>query len=251
MESRSVRTLAVAVCLLIPTLGWSDDWKFRLTPFIWLAGLQGDVGAFPPLPSAPVDVSPSDALKDTETAFFLIAEARKNRHGLYLDTVYSDVRSDLDLIPEFDLTANSITKSTMISAAYEYAWLQKGDAVIDVLVGARYWNIDSTFSFSGGLGALDGRTLKGEDSWVDPMAGVKARVPFGQSKFYFAGGLVIGGFGVGSDMFYELNTNVGYQWNKSIGTTVGYRTFGVDYEEPALQYDVEQSGWQLGLTWSF
>ena len=89
------------------------------------------------------------------------------------------------------------------------------------------------------------------DSWFDPGLGVKGRVPFGATRFYFEGGAGIGGFGVGSDLFYEINASVGYQWTKSIGTTIGYRMFDVDYEDNGFVYDVRQQGLQLGLTWSF
>ena len=65
------------------------------------------------------------------------------------------------------------------------------------------------------------------------------------------GGAGLGGFGVGSDLFYEISANVGYQWNKSIGTALGYRMFDVDYEDDGYVYDVKQQGWQVGLRWAF
>lgn len=44
----------------------AEPWQFRLAPYAWLAGLQGNVGTIPPLPAVPVDISPSDALSDLE-----------------------------------------------------------------------------------------------------------------------------------------------------------------------------------------
>ena len=54
-----------------------------------------------------------------------------------------------------------------------------------------------------------------------------------------------------AEQVYEINANVGYQWTKSIGTTIGYRMFDVDYEKGGFLYDVRQQGWQLGLSWAF
>jgi hypothetical protein len=34
-----------------------DEWRLRLTPYLWFAGLEGDVGTIPGLPPADVDVS--------------------------------------------------------------------------------------------------------------------------------------------------------------------------------------------------
>ena len=108
-----------------------------------------------------------------------------------------------------------------------------------------------SFSSAGGLGLLAGRSISNRESWVDPAVGVKGRAPFGNSRFYFDGGAGIGGFGVGSRLAYEINLNIGYQWTKSIGTTIGYRMFDVDYENDGYVYDVRQQGWQLGLSWAF
>ena len=89
---------------------------------------------------------------------------------------------------------------------------------------------------------------------MDPALGIKAVAPLGQSSFYFAGAGAgaggIGGFGVGSDLAYELSATIGYQWNSSIGTALGYRMFDVDYEDDGYIYDLRQEGWQLGLTGS-
>lgn len=68
-----------------------ESWQFRLSPYIWFAGLKGDLGTIPPLPAAPVDISPSDALSDTEAGLMFILDARKGRHGFYTDLIYTDV----------------------------------------------------------------------------------------------------------------------------------------------------------------
>jgi len=60
-----------------------------------------------------------------------------------------------------------------------------------------------------------------------------------------------GNFGVGSKMFYDLNLNLGYQWNDAIGTVIGYRWFDVERDESGFFYDVQQAGIGLGLAWSF
>ena len=105
--------------------------------------------------------------------------------------------------------------------------------------------------FGGGLGLLAGQRIRSAESWVDPLIGIKARTPLNDSKFYAVGWLAGGGFGVGSDSFYDVSANLGYQWTKSIATTVGYRYLDVDYENDGFLYDVAQSGLTLGLSWRF
>jgi hypothetical protein len=76
-------------------------------------------------------------------------------------------------------------------------------------------------------------------------------MPLGESRFYVEGGAGLGGFGVGSDMFYEISAVLGYQWSEAIGTSIGYRILDVDYRSNSFSYDVNQQGLQFGLSWSF
>ena len=243
--------IVLGILLSAPAFA-EDNWQFRLSPYIWFAGIKGDVGTIPPLPAASIDVSASDAVKDTEGGFMVMLDARKQRHGFLVDLLYTDVQSDTTLVPSpINLNMKSISKTTIATVAYQYEAYNENQTVVDVLAGLRYWETDSELQFSGGLGILAGRSIRNKESWVDPGIGIKGRTPLGDSRFYFEGGAGIGGFSIGSKLFYDLNANVGYQWTKSIGTTVGYRMFDVDYENGGYVYDVRQEGWQLGLTWSF
>lgn len=247
MKLREWCLVAAAALALLPVTGTASEWKFRLSPYLWFAGLEGDIAAVPGLPPAPVDISPSQALEDTETAYMVMFDARRSRHGLYLDFIYTDVRSDEEIIPELNLSIRSVTKSTIFTAAYEHSLLDSEAVTLDALIGARYWEVDSKLSLSGPLGLSGGST----EDWVDPLIGIKGRYRLGDSRFYLSGGAGVGGFDVGSKTFYEVNLNLGYQWNDAIGTAIGYRLFDVDYDESGFKYDVKQQGWGLGLTWSF
>ena len=69
-----------------------------------------------------------------------------------------------------------------------------------------------------------------KEDWFDPIVGLKGLTPFGDSKFFVSGFLVLGGFGVGSDFMWDANVNLGYQWTETFSTTFGYRYLDVDYE---------------------
>ncbi len=245
--------LAMLVASATPMTASADEaWQFRLTPYLWFAGLKGDVATIPGAPSAPIDISPSEALEDTETGVMLFFDAKRRGHGLFADFIYTDVRSDEELLPDpIGLTLRSVTRTTIFSLAYQHEIFNRDQAVVDLLLGARYWKIDSKLSFGEGSGFLAGREVTHDESWIEPRVGLKGRMPLGNSNFYIQGAAGLGGLGVGSDLFYEFNGAIGYQWNKAIGTAVGYRLFDVDYEDGGFLYDATQQGWQLGLTWAF
>lgn len=251
-----MKTLAVLIVLVLlssPATGLAQDtWKFSLSPYAWLAGIKGDVSTIPGLPVVPIDVSASDALSDLEGGGMIRFDASKGRHGFAVDLIYTDIQSDFELIPApINLQLKSISKNTIATASYQLELFNQGQTVVRGLAGLRYWDVDSELQFSGGLGGLAGRNIRNSESWIDPGFGINGRAPLGASRFYVQGGAGLGGFGVGSDFFYEFNANVGFQWTESIATALGYRMFDVDYEKSDFVYDVRQQGWQLGLTWSF
>jgi hypothetical protein len=213
--------------------------------------VKGDASTIPGAPRVPIDVSASDALKDLKAGFMGAFEAKKGKHGAFVDLLYTDLRSDAELIPAINLTLKAKSKSTLLSGGYVYELYNRDAALVDVFAGARYWKVDTELEFGGGLGLLAGRTVRHAESWWDPLVGIKGRTALGASQFFLSGILGVGGFGVGSDHFYDASVHLGYQWNKNLGTTLGYRSFDVKYEEGSFFYDVRQSGWMLGLTYAF
>jgi hypothetical protein len=244
--------LAAPVLVLSPPGRAAEDWSFELSPYAWLAGLDGEIGTVPGAPPAPVDISPSDVVEDVDAAIMLLFSARRGRHGVFADLFYADISSDEELLPPpIDLSLKVRAENAIVSLAYQYRFLSAGDVSADLLVGARYWDMDSRLSFGGGSGFLAGRQLKSSESWTDPLVGMKGSMPLGASRFYLEGGAAVGGFGVGSDLFYEVSGAIGYRWSETIGTAVGYRLYDVDYDSGGFSYDVRQDGWQLGLSWRF
>lgn len=220
----------------------ASEWEFRLSPYGWFAGFKGDVAGIPGFPPAYVDISPSEALEDSELAVMAMFEGKKNGRGFLVDFMYSDTKSNDAIAGSVTLTSR--TKTTIVTGAYLHELYNDDQSVIDAFGGIRYWNIDSHLSL-GGPGA--GHT----ESWVDPMIGIKGRTALGDTDFYASAGASLGGFGMNSEFFYDVNVNLGYQWSDSIGTTIGYRLYDLDYEDDGFVYDVRQEGWVIGLTWSF
>ena len=245
-------TAAVAATLSGGVLAASDaEWNYNLSPYIWFAGSSGEVSSIPGQPAIPFDLSAEDALKDNEASYMLIFQGKKERHGFLLDFMYTDTQYDEDVVPAVDLKVQSISKNTILSAAYVYEVHNNGGTVVDVFGGVRYWDIDSTLKFKGGLGVLAGMRIENSEDWIDPIGGLNVLHRFEDSKLYIKGWLAVGGFNVGSDLFYDTSINVGYQWSDSIATTLGYRIYEVDYDDNGFVYDVKNDGLALGLAWRF
>ena len=105
-------------------------------------------------------------------------------------------------------------------------------------------------------GAETTRTAGDDASWIDPMIGLQYNAPFADDwRFNLRGD--IGGFGIGSDLSYQLLANVRWQANETIGVVFGYRLIGFDYEDGRKgdrdyqRYDLTEQGPLVGMTISF
>jgi len=236
-----------------PTSG--DKWEFQLAPYAWMAGQKGTVATLPGLPPADIDVDfYDDILGNINGALMLVGEARKGRFGLVMDVAYTDIEmEDPTPLGIFYSSMISRTKSWMWSLAGLYRIVENQRQFLDVIGGFRYWSVDSELTLKGAdfPNVFPERSVSNSEDWFDPLIGLKGLSELGDSKFFISGGLALGGFGAGSDLFWDAIVNLGYQWTKGFSTTVGYRYMDVDYEKDGFLYDVAQDGLTLGLSWRF
>jgi hypothetical protein len=93
------------------------------------------------------------------------------------------------------------------------------------------------------------QTLSKDDYWFDPYVGLRARYNFNKT-YYTAVRGEIGGFGVGADLMWEVETVVGINLTRSIFTEIGYRALGGNFEDNGFRFDVVMHGPQIttGIT---
>jgi hypothetical protein len=118
----------------------------------------------------------------------------------------------------------------------------------DVVAGARLWYAETKLELSSGL--LTGRSAADEEFWADPVIGFRGHVDLGRGLF-LAPFADIGGFGVGSELTWQIGSTVGYQVKDWLSVRVGYRHLKVDYEDGGFVFDVEMSGPILGVAFRF
>jgi hypothetical protein len=93
------------------------------------------------------------------------------------------------------------------------------------------------------------QTLARDDYWFDPYVGLRGRYNFNKT-YYTAVRGEIGGFGVGADLMWEVETVVGINLTRSIFTEIGYRALGGNYEDKGFRFDAVMHGPQIttGIT---
>jgi len=244
-------TPSVAADLPAPSeqVGFSDEeWTFTLVPYFWAAGLHGDVRQFG-LPEVDIDASFGDIIKHFDIGAMAVAEARHGRFSLFSDFLYLKLGAEKDtplgiLADDVDVDITSL----MVTAAAGYSVLSNDRGNFDLIAGARLWSTETQISLNGGL--LGDRSVSDDATWVDPLVGVKGRVNLNED-FYLTGWGMIGGFGVSSDLMWDVMGGIGYSFSDRFSVVAGYRALGVDYKNNGFVYDVVQDGPILGGVFRF
>jgi hypothetical protein len=93
------------------------------------------------------------------------------------------------------------------------------------------------------------QTKSRDDYWFDPYVGLRTRYNFNKTCYTAVRG-EIGGFDVGADLMWEIETVVGINLTRSIFTEIGYRALGDNFEDKDFRFDVVTHGPQIttGIT---
>jgi opacity protein-like surface antigen len=226
----------------------AKDWSFDLVPYLWLATYDGSFD----VPNTPQGTS--GVQTDSGFATHISAAAMATAHiryrdvGVLLDGAWLQLKTDggdpSGLFSGIDLKSDIAYGA----AAATYRLAPMGPLEIDLLGGARVWYVRNELDFKGGK--AQGVSVDDTRTWVDPIVGAKLR--YGFSKHWFATVLGdAGGFGVGSDLTWNVFGGVGYSFSDLFSLTLGYRYMHIDYEKSNFKMDANVHGFLLGAGFHF
>ncbi|HEY1482087.1 MAG TPA: hypothetical protein VGF19_05115 [Candidatus Acidoferrum sp.] len=224
-----------------------SEWHVEWVPFyLWFSGLSGTVGAQGN--QVPVSVSFSQVLSNLNIGLMSVLDVRRKRIGLLTDLVFISLSSPEQTTPiqggaYSGFKANA--KTFWIDPELYFRVIDKPLFSVDATGGGRFWRLDNSISLSAGtLAAADiGQT----QSWVDPVLGARFRVNLPKESFVLLKGDA-GGFGVGSQLTYQIYAVVGKEFKKKFSAMLGYRYLDVDYKNGGFLYDTHMSGLLAGFS---
>jgi hypothetical protein len=232
-----------------PAAAPADGWEFSATAYAWASGLEGDVKAFPALPSVAVDLSFGDVVENLDFAGMVLLQAQKGRFVALADLSYVDLSASRDVAVRDPLVLNAELDTSLVisTVAAGYRAVDQERLSLDAFGGVRIMSVDTRVSLSF---AAAGITRKTSETWVDPVLGLRLRAPLAERWTMVAYGDV-GGFGVGSDVTWQLLGGVQYELGRKTSVALGWRHYVVDYESEAFIYDVSLTGPVIGFTVTF
>ncbi len=260
----------------------SDEWQYRLTPYVWLPTIDGTVKYnLPPGGggggSPNVSVGPTDWLDLLNFAALVSGSARKDRFSVFSDFVYLSMTSkgdgrvesvdDAVTVPgtripiPVDVALNLNTRTDLDGLVWiiagGYALQETETSSLDVFAGARFFSIDVSTSWDltaaittpGGAVLLpaQGSITSDTDLW-DGIVGIRGHFGIGDGNWsvpYY--------FDVGSgdsDLTWNAMTGLSYQfgWGDLI---MVYRHLEYDQDSDSLLQGFSFSGPAVGARFNF
>ncbi|HXV25162.1 MAG TPA: hypothetical protein VED46_12990 [Alphaproteobacteria bacterium] len=232
----------------------ASEWTLEISPYFWMAGLDGEAGVGNL--QADVDLSFSDILNDLQFGGMLLADARKNRFGIFFAPLFVRTFDEAEAgLFDIDVTSDTaVVGGGVFYRIVEWTIGRTGEgqarkAWVDPLAGARWTYLRLELDGDGPLG----RHVDQHESWVDPFFGVRVGIDLSERWLLVAEGDV-GGFGVGSDFTWNALAVLGYRIT-FLGTDTilggGYRALSWDYEDGDFKWDVTMHGPFIGASFRF
>lgn len=234
-----------------------DKWQFEISPYFFAAGLYGTTGVRQV--QGEVEKDFGDILEDLEMGGMLAVEVRKGSWAFIFDSIYMRLGGQQFKswqgpggIGSLTGTLEATTTLQIYQPSLGYRVLD-GRTKLDVIGAGRYTQLDADLNLvvtTGGLLPGGSRQVSGKEGWWDPVVGTRVLAPFAQ-KWAFTGYADIGGFGVGSDLTYQLVAGVKWQFSKVVSMKLDYRYLYQDYEKDGFVWDMAAHGPLLGFGFSF
>jgi hypothetical protein len=215
----------------------AQGWQWEATLYVLGAAMEGTTGVGGQ--TADVDLSFGDILEDLEFGAMGRARAARGAWSIGLDAIYMGLGGSSEQPPAaIDVDQTAIE----LSGGYRIGEL------LEPVAGVRYLDMGVEIVFQGPAGL---QREPGVD-WWDPFVGVNVRAPLGQA-WSFRGRADIGGFGLGSELAWQLESLFDWRLSERTSIQAGYRAIDIDYEDDdrGFTYDILTQGPQAGVTFRF
>jgi hypothetical protein len=223
-----------------------SEWHVDLSPYIWLPGVHGTVGALGR--DSSVHATPLDLISNFRFGLMGIVEARRKLLLLPLDVMWVRL-ADSKALPFPNLEAkNADIKADefIVNPKIGIRLLNQKKIKVDALTGIRYWHFSEKVHFVPSNLNLN---FSASQDWVDPIVGGRITGVLGHKIVITIFGDT-GGWGTGSQLDYQFGGVLGYTIKPRWTLQAGYRYLFVDYRNGGSSIEMVTSGALTGITFN-
>jgi hypothetical protein len=244
-------TLMIGVCSAAtdPAAEATDLWDVQIGLPLWASGLEGEIGVRNR--SVHVDEDFDDIFDTVDFLVPVNLEVRYCHHWLFFaNMLYVETTTDAE---PGRLIGGAVDEVRLKQKEFDadfgvgYNLFPHRAVRLEPFVGGRVTSVDAELSL-----AVPGDNPEFDDSkaWVDPIVGFMFKFPAGRTFALFAEA-DIGGFGVSSDLTWQVNAGGELSLGKHFYSRLTYRHLETDYEDDGFVYDIKTSGPQLEFGFRF
>lgn len=201
------------------------NWRHLVEIYMMFPSMSGEIGVGN-LPAATVDADAGSILSKLKMGAMFYYEAHTNRWAITTDVLY--MKLGQDVTPGTLINSGEVE---MKQLGFEVAGLYRIIPFWEVGLGGRLNTLESVVNLE--RNSLEGPIpvyAKASKSWVDPIIITRLTTDINDKwLFMFRGD--VGGFGIGSDLTWQLQAYAGYRFSKLFQTTIGYRIIAIDYDK--------------------
>ena len=225
-------------------------WHFLTDVYLMFPYMDGETGIGESL-VLPVDANPGDIFGNLQMGAMLYFEARTDKWAITSDLVYMSLNQEVT--PGTIVNSGNVTAKQLI---WEAAGLYRITPYLEAGVGGRLNYLEMGIdvrrnAFPAGTEEVTGQESK---TWYDPVVIARFTTDI-KDKWLFQFRGDIGGFGIGSDLTWQLHATAGYRFSKLFQMSLGYRILSTDYktgEEPKeFLFDVNEFGPEIRFGFNF
>jgi len=229
------------------------SWHYLAQPYAMFPNMHGKTG-IADLPTVPVDEDPGDIFDHLQMGAMLYLEARNDHWAFSSDVLYMDLGSDIESsVGPVDIVGDA----DVSQIGWELAVLRRITPSFELGVGLTYNQVDVDLDLTTTtiLGATD-RSGGLEQNWIDPTIVFRATRPLDDDgRWFFQARGNVGGFGVGSDLMWQIMAHVIFRPSEKWSFSFGYRVIDIDFEDGSgpdhFVYDMQTFGPELRLGINF
>lgn len=208
-------------------------WHILLEPYLMAPYINGTLGLgteppVPPIPDVKVRQTPGDIFNNLKMKGLLSGEVYNKDWSISTDIIY--MKLGTDVVHESGIASGDVSLNQFnweVAGMYRFLpWLEGGLAL---QLNYLKTTLNAEINIAGGPFPI---SKEGSQTWLDPSIVGRAYYAFTDSKKWFVQCRAnIGGFGIGSKIYWQAQPYVGYYFSRVFQMSAGYRLISMNYEQ--------------------
>ena len=226
--------------------GSSPEWEFAFTPYFYMTGLKGNIGARGR--TSDIDMSFADIFNSLKFGLMGALEAKKGKFVVVNDLMWVRLGEERDTPGGLYSSRKLGVNLFVFDPEAGYRVYESDDGWFDVLGGVRIMSVETHLDFR--TGSLPGFDVSQRKTWATPVVGGRGLVNVSE-KVFMSTKFDVGG-GLGADFTGQFYGGAGYRLKPKIALIGGYRYLKTDYDDDSgFLFDTSMNGIVLGAKFEF